>query len=542
MGSAPGPDREPPASAEAEIVDLGGVTHATVSGRDRWAVSVAIVVGVVIVATGIVLAARPDLTIMAASPTPSVAESPLGSDAVVVASPRPTPTLRPSGAPRPSSPPPTPAPCLRTGDDSLPDIRLSTEVGSTGVVNINSGFGSTGDPRAVPWTEAMSLVRDTAPDLIARVGINGRIVLSTSDGACLVRAEATFADFRGAEPLEGAIVAPSDAARRTITVAPPAPGEWVVRLLTEFEGTSGLRWMESYARVRVGETIAPPIQWVTPARACGTGTGPADLDLYIDDVRFAGWPWSGVAGATAPPSTAPVRVPVGSVVEVRIAGDRCAVTWRIEARKRATTASGGPEIQVESYVNNAPNPAVAAQNRFRMDLGLGLATWDMTGSVQLADRTSIVAAWVLEMDGLVAPPLMIGRQDRSARVQALPGPCASVSLRNGHSTNGHFTGESCATNLPASPLATLIVPVGSRLTFAAPGWTVEYWQASTGTIRGEPPVFEYTEGGFLRSASSPPVEFTFPATTGRRTLGLNACLERDGNRTCGDWFVTIDVR
>lgn len=532
---AAGRDRDSGDTNDPEIVDLGRVTHATVPGRDRWAVSVAIVVGVVIVAVGIVLAGRPDLWVIA--PGPSVAASPVESSAAGLASPSRAPSPRPSATPRRSFAPPSPTPCVAIGGDSIPDVVFRSDAGVTTVYAVNAGGGP---PLAqVGWAEALSFVRQTEPPSVARIGSFDPLVLTTSEGTCLIRVEVTFADFHGAPPLAPAVIEPEDSSQRTFSVVTPGPGDWAVRLLVEFAGTGEPRWLEAYARVRVGENVAPPIQWVTPARPCGPGSGPADLALHIDDIAMPGWPWSGAAEATAPPSTTPVRVPPGSVIEARIAGDRCAATWRFEATRRATAGSVEPHVVVETYTNAVPDTAVAAQNRFRMELGLGPATWDVTGTVQLADGTTVVAAWVLELDGLGVPrALLVGRQDRSARVEAVVGNCVSIQLRNGSSGV-----DACGSDVPTSPLATLVVPIGSRLTFAEPpGWNVQYWGAATGVIRGEPPWFDSPQEGFLRSASSPPVDFPVPATPGKRTLVLNACLVRDGNQACGNWFVTLDVR
>ena len=112
-----------------------------------------------------------------------------------------------------------------------------------------------------------------------------------------------------------------------------------------------------------------------------------------------------------------------------------------------------------------------------------------------------------------------------------------------HLRNGYETSDSCGSNLPDEPLETLVVSRGDRLTFDGGGWSIlEWWQATTGAFRGEPAVFEETEGGFLRSASSPPVDFPVPKSVGIWTLGLGTCVVRDGSQICGTWYVKVDVR
>ena len=502
--------------AEAEILDLGtGVTPAAVTGtrRDRWMGPAAIGVAVVILAAGIVLASRPDLAIVAASPS----GSPTASGDVGIATPI-TGT-----SPRPTRFIASPPPCALWDGNSAPDLL------------VRSGFRAwqppsyeaSGDPSLeADWGALISEVRTRDPSTALGVAAGDEIRVSTFSMTCLAAAWATFVRLDASENptpiIVGGSIDPAAPAGRFVA---PGPGDWLIRITVEIPLASNARWMETYARLLVGADGVPPVPSVLPATACRLHDS-REAALFIDGAPVQG--------------NVITVIPFGSVVEVRLAGDHCATTWLIRGVKRVTPDSPDAATFEIAYRSPTPDPAVASQNRFPIAPETPRGTWDVSGTFRFPDGTEIVRTWAVSYRELIVPPLLVGRQGSTSRVKAWVGCGFGVQLPNG----GWTGGDGCASNLPEEPLELLIVPAGSRLSFDVDGWEIADWNAEAGTISdgsNGPRMFEGAADGFLRGATSPPVDFPAPGT-GTWALMLRGTVVQDGTRVSGGWVMLIEVR
>lgn len=521
------PDPASPLSSEdpfdaAELVDLGQVTR-PVASRRGMSVPVAIAAAVVVIVGGIVFANRPDPAITAASPAVSPA-------APVPATPDPVAT----------SPTVAPPPCVLLSGVDTPELELSWAGEDRNPVVASQWPFEPAPPD--DWSAPFRDVAGAGPRarIVVAYGAS-QIVLTTQPAGCLaeVRAEAVRLDAVSAIspwPLGSAHI---DASGARAMVTPPPAGEWLLRIVAETPTSAGSRWIEAYAWISIGiGGGGNQIPLVTPVVPCGPETdGETGVDLYIDGVIVPGV--TPGPGGALPSGIVPSVVPFGSTVEIRTAGDRCALAWTVDAAQRpgpsGTTEVIGWETPV--YEPVVRDPRIAAQNRF----GVGSGTpgeWALSADVQFADGTRAAKAWAVRMEALDVPALRVGAINRPGRVTAWIGCGFGIEQSNG----GHFGGDSCVSNLPQEPLETLIVARGSRLTFEVDGWVIGDWFAGVGSFRGAGPAFEDSQDGFLRSASSPPVDFPVPATVGLTTLKISGSISRDGVRIYGEWFVMLDVR
>lgn len=474
---------------------------------------------VVILVAGIVLASRPDLAITAASPS----ASPSGSGQVSIAS------LSPSTSPRPSRFIASPPPCLPAKQDR-----------DTSLV-VRSGFSTWQPPTydqggvepALPndWTQRITEVRESDPGTAIRVAAGGELSVSTWALVCLASATATFLklDAPGTQTQVTAGGAIDPVASSGLLVA-PGPGDWLVRIVVAIPLPSELRWMEAYGRLLVGADTIPPRPFVLPAVACRTADGAADADLFVGEVAAP-------AAAPGVGPTAPVLIPFGSIVEVRLHGDRCATTWVVQGVRRDALGNVVARYEI-AYRSESPDPAIASQNRFRFVPEQTFGTWDITATFSFQDGTATTRTWTITYEEVRVPPLVVAQQGGTTSVRAWIGCGVYIEGPGGGSNRG----DQCGSNLPDEPLERIVVPVGARLTFEVLGWVIADWNAGGGMISGDPANFVWTEEGVLRGATSPPVDFPAPRA-GSWALQLYATVIRpDGLRVNGSWFALIDVR
>ncbi len=516
---------DPGGGDAAELVDLGHVVRPADSRRDRWTGPAAVGLAAVVLIAGLMFASRPDLAIVAASPQPS----PSGSDSIAVASPRAADPARPTKAPPPS------LPCQSVPPAEPVDVILRWASGSWHPGVKRDGPFEVALPET--WTGAFDLVQTLDPEQAMRVVNLGRIDLTTSEPWCLSSWSVTAVKLEGPGVLAAFSLgqAKLDPAGIKATFVAPPVGSWLLRILAELPTFSGPRFIEAYAQLTVGDWPTGEAAQVQPAVPCGSDRAQAGATLIVDGRSVVGVALS-PAGSPGPVST-PISVPLGAELLVVTEAERCAVGWSIDAIPGSNLGNRGPR-QLAWYDNAVLDQAIAAQNRFPLALGPIGGDWDIVARLKFADGTRVDIAWAVRVEGLTVPPLLIGRMGHAAVAKAWVGCGFSLHLRNGYEAS-----DACESNLPEEPLETFVVGQGDRLTFDGGGWSiVDWWQATTGVFRGEPAAFEEKEGGFLRSASSPPVDFPVPKSIGTWTLGLGTCLVRDGNQICGTWYVKVDVR
>lgn len=512
----------------ADLVDLGQVVRPP-ARRGGISGPVAIAAAMIVIVGGLVLAGRPDLATTAASPSPSASGSaPDGA----IASPWPgEPATGPTKRPVPG---PT---CVPVIPRFQPNLVLRWGSGSWDPVYLWDTYAK---PRErEDWTELFDRRSEISPDHVMRVADLGRIELASRDRLCIASWSVTYVKIDGPNVLtsvHGGSGRP-DPTQESVTFIAPPVGDWLVHLIVELPSEGDSRWIEAFTRLRVGDWPIGPAAEVEPLAPCGPDDAAPGVALLIDGEPSDGAPLP--AGATPPPTTTLIAVPLGSALLATTNSDRCAIGWSIDLIPRPDQGLGdrGPE-QLAWYDNAALDPTVAAQNRFPIGVGPAGGDWDLVGRFTFVGGATLDVVWPLRVEAFAVPPLHVRRQGQTAFVNAWVGCGFSMSLRNGYETS-----DSCGSNLPQEPLETLVVKRGDRLTFDTGAWSTSgWWSAQTGVFRGEGPSFVETEGGFLRSASSPPVDFPAPPSVGTWTVSLGTCVVRDGNQVCGQWFVNVEVR
>ncbi len=509
-------------AGEADVVELATVVRPATSRRDRWIWPVAAVAAGLVLVLGIALATRPGGGLTTALESPSGA-SPSSSVA-------PPPSV-PMASPGPTD---TTMPCA---DAPFVDpARLSLRWRTAAIEPLVWTDGPTEPTRPDSWAEPTDRVSDRESAAAMAVDDLARMELATAARRCIHRWSLTFIDLEGgAGQLETRVQGGSREPGGPVAefVAPPR-GVWLVRIVVEFTGIGGSRWVEAYAHLAVGEARVIPD--VSPLVPCGPDESLAGAVLHIDSKGYAGAPLA--PGSTPPTGGSLIVIPLGAEMSVAIDADRCAVRWSIILIPRPGQGRDGGAEELAGYDSVVRDPAIAAQNRFSIGFGPRGGDWDLVGSFTFVDGTTLETAWPLRIEPFVAPALQVRRQGHSAVATAWIGCGYALNLRNGHGGT-----NSCGSTLPHEPLEALALGRGERLTFDAGAWSIEEsWSARMGAFHGDPPNFETFDNGLLRSASSPPVDFPAPSSIGTWTLGLDACVLRDGNQVCGTWYVNVVVR
>jgi len=124
--------------------------------------------------------------------------------------------------------------------------------------------------------------------------------------------------------------------------APAAPGDWVIRVMLEFDTNPGPSTQESFFRLHVD--VPPPVVdgragAPVPCSKPGGADDPPGAFLSVDDGRWikadgGGFTWRGTS-ASAPAPTGPrVDAPAGASVRIKVEDDVCAGWWAIDLAPR----------------------------------------------------------------------------------------------------------------------------------------------------------------------------------------------------------------
>jgi hypothetical protein len=438
--------------------------------------------------------------------------------------PSPSPSLAVSARP--------PEACVPLGD-SVPSFSL----GVTGEQGAFPGeVGYTLRPGEV-FGDRKWIVPDERP---RQAVVSGSLLeIRTPSGACLRHLAAAFLDPLAYDPLTSVAKGLIDT-----DVEPPSPslvlgrlpdGEWVVRVTAFFEsdirGSAADVVRESYFRMRVGPgpfpTLRPsPTAEPTPAVVPDVACGPEPVS--VDDVELLAVTsapddadMAGAADGAEPPV---VSIALGEPVEIQVSGDACATSWDIRVVNLENLATMDQDVQH----NPAESPAYAAQNRWRLRVGVG--DFALVADLRFGADVAVHREWRLAGLGFVMPGAFLVDGDGS-RVAVLPGCGLSFTLANGYSAS-----DSCGSIGYPDGLEVLHVAAWSPVVLDIPGWTITSWNGTCGrVIEGvEGQGFETVNGCYLGNytvapGASPPAPVRFLARPGEQSVLLGITASRDGN-------------
>lgn len=456
-----------PDGVEARIGPVLGTPRRS---RDRVRIALVGAAAVIVVGAGIGLAGN-GLTVL-----PSATGSPgTSGSAAILASHAATAT------PGDVLPPPTRSSVLECAPVRFgkpPEIRLTANPESMIIVGVAAPApsASTG-PDAPPWpTLPLGGALRALGDLRA---FQSSLDLSSVDDGCMRYVLAEYApSVPGGATSPIAFPIPF----RTLNVSPPRsivplgplpPGDWTVRIVAYFStGQAGQEdgsVIERFFRVVTSESAGPiPALVTSPAVACGPlprGGGTPTLVL----VGAVGGPVEGALGATVPP---PVPVRIGDPLEIRVAGDACALGWAIAGAQVET----GFNTTFDQQDNASNDPFLYAQNRWPLhDLPTGRMTVGAT--IRFSADVSVTNRWFLDVAGADVPTIRIVTPNGSTTptVRAL---CGATWVF----TAGASGFEFCAANEVPDGLPVLSVPPETPLRIEAPGWIIRTWGGSCGRL------------------------------------------------------------
>lgn len=448
-----------PDGVEAPVAPVLGTPRRS---RDRARIAGVGAIAVIVLGAGIGLAGN-GFTSPPASPSASATA---GATTGAVA----TPGTRPTPNPGPISPPTqnTGLGCTPVRLGTPPEIRL----------------GAAGDPltiRGVPSTTVPGGT-ESQPPAWPVPPVNGVLRMSARTSIQVLSEQDACVRYVVAEYVPGApgVTIPFPIAFRTVNVSPPRSivllgtlpvGEWIVRVVAYFStGTTGQEdgtVVERFFRVANSETAVPlPTPLASPAVPCAApqaGGIPPTLVLS----GSAGGLVEGTPGLVVPP-IAPVRL--GDLIEIRVAGDACAIGWNIGA----TQPDANNQYEIERESNPGNNPFLFAQNRWRLHaLPTGLLF--VTATVRFSVDMTVTSRWLIDIQGAEVPAARIVAPDGTT-VTAPRAPCgASWSFENG--ADGY---EYCTDELMPPSLPTLVVAPETPVRLEVPGWTIISWGGSCG--------------------------------------------------------------
>ncbi len=508
-----------PDGIEAAIGPVVGIPR---KSRDRARIAVVGAIAFVVIAAGVGLAGN-GLT----APEPSPSPSP--TDGVAVSSSSPIPSASPGKLPQPTQN--TGLGCSPVRRGAPPEIQLGpfgpSKVGAIRGAPATAGIGG-GSP-APSWP--------TLPQAGAlRLPANASITVFAEQDACM--------RYVVAEYLPGApgVTLPFPIAFRTMNISPPRSiqplgtlpsGDWIVRVVAYFStgssGDDGGTVLERFFRVVNSATPVPiPSPLSTPAVPCAPpapgGVAPALILTGSSAGSIEGTP-----GLVLPPLT---PVVLGDLIEIRVAGDACAIGWTITGKQDETNF----QSDFDQEANPTNNPFLYAQNRWRLhDLPTGRLT--VSATVRFSADVSVSRRWFLDVGGSATPTVRISTPADTA-VTAVQAPCGgSWAFTIG--TSGF---EYCSVDVVPNSVPVLSVGPETPLRLDAPGWTIRSWGGSCGRI--DPAAVSQMLivngcdlGGWYGSDGGPPLPG--PAMFLPRTAGPLVRIFVQAQR--GDALVTVTV-
>jgi hypothetical protein len=322
-------------------------------------------------------------------------------------------------------------------------------------------------------------------------------------------------------------------ARSIVPLGRLPSGDWIVRVVAYFStdtaGQEDATVVERFFRVVNADTAGPlPTPLVPPAVPCaGPPVGGVAPTLVLSD--GAGGLVDGTPVRLGDPPVTPVRL--GDPIEIRVAGDACAIAWAIWAEQ---PVDGGVS-DIEREDNAANDPFLFAQNRWRLhDLTTGTVV--VKATIRFSADVVVTNRWHLDVQGAAVPAARIVAPN-GASVDAIRTGCgASWQFESG--TGGY---EYCTSNYSASPpVIALRVAPETSLRVEVPGWTIVAWSGDCGRLDPNNPDQPYQNvdgcslGGWWSGYEGPPPRglpavptIFLPRSTGP-LVSLYLTVQRDG--------------
>ncbi|MEO7230904.1 MAG: hypothetical protein ABIZ30_09970 [Candidatus Limnocylindrales bacterium] len=395
--------------------------------------------------------------------------SPVGSPDGLTGShgPSPSPSPRPAATPSQA--------CLALPAGATPEIRLGVvgDVPPAVLGASSSNPGNTGtEPAAWP-----ALALDGPSSIIRPLAT---LTIGADQNACL---GLVAVDYLPADPaisvrfpIAFRRIDLRSARASTVLGSLPA-GDWIVRITAQFatgaaSGTGGALAERFFRVASTSDPLPLPTPIEPPMAPCQAP--PANGDPAILLVSSSQGVIQGSMDGADPPLV-PVRL--RDSLEVRVAGDVCALAWNLEA----TGAGGGAGFGQES--NELNDPFLYTQNRWTLhDLQTGRSM--LTATLRFSADVIVEGQWLIDVVGETVPTARIVGPDGAA-VTPARAPCgASWTF-----TSGVGGWETCTYDPIPLEIPTLTVEPESQVRVEVPGWVVIGWggqcgQADTTTTPG----------------------------------------------------------
>ena len=296
-------------------------------------------------------------------------------------------------------------------------------------------------------------------------------------------------------------------------------------------------------------TEPPPLPRVTPWSACG---GPQDEPpepvLEVNERPYHGQVELlddfGTAFDGIPPVIGQdnledvVEVPMDAVAEIWIGDAACALAWDI-----SLVGIGFQSTRtLEAVANEERDPAIAAQNRFRISVGPFTGDHHLR-AILVLENVAVRATWSIHIPPLEPPTVTLKAGDRE--IPTLIGCDVRQRLVN----DLERTLNPCTRDVPREPDRWVAIAPGEQLEFAIEGWVVTDSIVFCGrledrrfTPRADPPCM------IPREPLVAGLRFLAPEELGTWTLAIYECAARpspigDGfEELCGTWYATVRVR
>lgn len=419
---------------------------------------------------------------------------------------------------------PTADPCPAEG---LPDPKVT--LGRRGWPSM------TRDATPDRWANPASAGFRAPIDGFADVGAGDYMVLRADPAGCIadLRVDVQATGLAGGDGL-GVTTRPTGDGRGWGLFGPPV-GDWTVRVAMQLRGgTAGDgAWAIYFLRLRVdGAAWVEPVPdgegpgsgdaLVTPARPCQDPDPGADstpeLILTIGETAIssadAAFAWSGGPSATPDLSTLEVvAVAIGPEPIITIAGDRCAVNWRLVAGPMPAMGQEFlPQLELqEMHENPTGDPAVAAQNEFRLDY-VPLGEFILMADLEFERDWRARVYWRLEIIGPEIPRGSVRARSGGVATAMVTG--CGVELQTGGAVGGIDLYDSiwltattpcwgiAAESWPVVPKeASVRVASGDLLHVEVPGHPIRDWTLNYDQRIGEPGSIQSLGSGWLGIAA-----------------------------------------
>lgn len=432
--------------------------------------------------------------------------------------------------------------CLPVTPGDLPELRLASSDGGEPIGGAAGRSEQVGrSPLTATWPEA-------APRLALVLHPSASMVLVTDAPACLRSAVVEYVanGDRGDSPRPTMLLeAVGSGLRPEVDLGNLPEGDWIVRVVAEYDtGGAGQdagasrnagAVMERFFRVFAGSGpgASPLIAPVVPCVPLSSGAQPPRLELVAD----AGEPVLGVDLAVYPDADlhrgAVVAGSFPGRLQLRVVGDACATSWRVEFQEETSRNV----LNQNAQENPGENPFLVAQNRIDLpNVNLGHSV--VEAIVNFGRDISARAGWDVTISG-APPPTVEAYGSGGAHVTARPGCGVGWTLADGRSA-----WEACDSPVLPEGMEVLRVRSGRAVRLEITGWTMVSWWVSCGDR--SPDGTRYLETGYCNlGGGGDGIRDAGPARflplPGRQVVATWISAVRGGDIVGAQYFVEIDA-